>query len=813
MQETVNTAQMRGILFLTFSVCAYTCFAQALVVRDAVDLHPVEGAVIRTLNGGGSCLSDARGRCLLSGVGSSDTLVISHVSYAMRTMVARDAWDAGGEVHLLPRAVPLAEFVVSANRFREPTQDLAERVDVVDARDIAFLDQPTTGDLLQNSGTVFVQKSQMGGGSPVIRGFEASRILLVVDGVRMNNAIYRAGHLQDIMTVDQQTVDRIEVISGPASVVYGSDALGGVIHMITRAAPFLDSAGTRIGGSALVRHATANNERTVHVDLSISRKRFSSFTSITANRFGDLRQGRVRQADQPRFGERAFYVERSDGLDRVVVNADPDVQVGTAYDQLDVMEKLRWRTGASTVHQINLQLSTSSDVPRYDRLSEAAIAADGSIVPAHAEWYYGPQRRFLAAYGLELGRSRWSDQARITPSFQHVVQSRHNRGWGSSRLGHRVEEVDVWGFNAEFEKRLARHEVRYGLEGYHNAVSSKAERTDINTGAVSYLTTRYPNGGSSMSTAAAFVTHTFEAGKRWILSDGLRFNHVGLDATFADENDFQFLNGRLRQRHDAFNWRLAAVYSPDTTWRLTALLNTGFRAPNVDDLAKVFDSAPGRVVVPNPALRPERTLNAEIGVNKVMGGRHSIQLTAFHTWFSDALVVRPFQQNGRDSLLYDEVMSQVTALTNAGKAFITGANATMTVTLRDRLSWSNAITYTYGRVVNGDDQAPLDHIPPLYGRSGLEWLLARAKVEAYVLYNGWKRVRDYSDSGEDNLHYATPAGMPAWITYNVRGSCTLSTWLALQLAVENIADRNYRTFASGVSAPGRNVQVSARVTF
>lgn len=801
-------------LFVFSAWCwAALAAAQVLVVRDAVDLHPVEGAVIRTVNASSSCSSDVRGHCALQHVAASDTLVISHVSYATRTMVARDAWDAGGEVHLLPRAVPLAEFVVSANRFREPTQDLAERVEVVDARDIAFLDQPTTGDLLQNSGTVFVQKSQMGGGSPVIRGFEASRILLVVDGVRMNNAIYRAGHLQDIMTVDQQTVERIEVISGPASVVYGSDALGGVIHMITRAAPFLDSAGMHVGGSALLRHATANNERTAHVDLSISRKRFSSFTSITASRFGDLRQGRVRQADQPRFGERAFYVERSDGVDRVVRNADPDVQVGTAYDQLDVMEKLRWRTGGSTTHQINLQLSASSNVPRYDRLSESTIGADGSLVPAHAEWYYGPQRRFLAAYGLELGRSRWSDQARITPSFQHVVQSRHNRAWGSSRLGHRVEAVDVWGINAEFEKRLARHEVRYGLEGYHNTVSSEAERTDINSGTTSYLTTRYPNGGSSMSTAAVFVTHTFEAGKRWILSDGVRYNHVGLDATFADENDFQFLNGRLRQRHDAFNWRLATVYAPDTTWRLTALLNTGFRAPNVDDLAKVFDSAPGRVVVPNPALRPERTLNAEIGMNKVLGGRHSMQLTAFHTWFTDALVVQPFQQNGRDSLLYDEVMSRVTALTNAGKAFITGASATMTVTLRDRLSWSNAITYTYGRVLNGDEQAPLDHIPPLYGRSGVEWLLARAKVEAYVLYNGWKRVRDYSDSGEDNLQYATPAGMPAWITYNVRGSWTLSTWLSVQLAVENIADRNYRTFASGVSAPGRNLQVSARVTF
>jgi hemoglobin/transferrin/lactoferrin receptor protein len=206
-------------------------------------------------------------------------------------------------------------------------------------------------------------------------------------------------------------------------------------------------------------------------------------------------------------------------------------------------------------------------------------------------------------------------------------------------------------------------------------------------------------------------------------------------------------------------------------------------------------------------------LNAEIGVNKVMGGRHSIQLTAFHTWFSDALVVRPFQQNGRDSLLYDDVMSAVTALTNAGEALITGVNAAITVSLKDRLSWSNSITYTYGRVITDDGQVPLDHIPPLYGRSAVELFVKRAKLEAYVLFNGWKRLRDYSDSGEDNLQYATPAGMPAWITYNVRGSWSLAPWVSLQLAVENIADRNYRTFASGVSAPGRNVQMSARFTF
>ncbi|NJN34367.1 MAG: TonB-dependent receptor plug domain-containing protein [Saprospiraceae bacterium] len=67
-----------------------------------------------------------------------------------------------------------------------------------------------------------------------MRGFEASRVLLVVDGVRMNNLIYRSGHLQNAITVDQNMLDRVEVLFGTASTVYGSDALGGVVHFFTK---------------------------------------------------------------------------------------------------------------------------------------------------------------------------------------------------------------------------------------------------------------------------------------------------------------------------------------------------------------------------------------------------------------------------------------------------------------------------------------------------------------------------------------------------------------------------------------------------
>jgi hemoglobin/transferrin/lactoferrin receptor protein len=477
------------------------------------------------------------------------------------------------------------------------------------------------------------------------------------------------------------------------------------------------------------------------------------------------------------------------------------------------VEKIQLRTGLRTVHQLNIQYSTSSNVPRYDRLSEYSYDARGNIVPEHAEWYYGPQERLLVAYTLELEERPWFDQARITPSMQRITQSRHDRSWGSTLLRKRTEQVNVQGLNAEFEKRVGGHELRYGLEAYGNEVHSTAERQDINSGAVSYLNTRYPDGGSSMATAGVFATHTYEAGERWVLSDGLRFNYVGLNATFANDNAYPFLNGDIQQRNTAVNWRLAAVYQPDSTWRFTALGNTGFRAPNVDDLAKVFDSTPGTVIVPNPDLRPERTLNAELGLRKTLNGRHSAELNAFYTWYTDALVVAPYTVNGQDSILYDGELGQVNAMSNAGKAFITGASASLRIALGQRLNSTSSCTYTYGRVLTDSTTTPLDHIPPVFGKSGLELQLKRFRGEAYVLFNGWKRIADYSDSGEDNQRYATADGMPAWWTLGIRGSFAINAHFLVQAGVENLADRNYRTFASGVSAPGRNVQLSLRATF
>ncbi len=162
-------------------------------------------------------------------------------------------------------ATVMDPVVLSAWRSGEKQSRIAQQSFVMNQRDIRFVSQPTAAELLQNTGQVFIQKSQLGGGSPILRGFEANKVQLVVDGIRMNNAIYRAGHVQDVITLDQNMLSRMEVLFGPSSVMYGSDALGGVMHFYTVNPEFAASAKAfKVKAGAMTRYSTAMQEQSAN---------------------------------------------------------------------------------------------------------------------------------------------------------------------------------------------------------------------------------------------------------------------------------------------------------------------------------------------------------------------------------------------------------------------------------------------------------------------------------------------------------------------------------------------------------------------
>jgi hemoglobin/transferrin/lactoferrin receptor protein len=707
----------------------------------------------------------------------------------------------------------LDEVIIYSGKFAEQQKNIVQKIDVISAQRIAQLNAQNTGDLLMNTGNVFVQKSQQGGSSPVIRGFEASRVLLVIDGIRMNNAIYRAGHLQNVITVDQNMLERVEVLYGPASTLYGSDALGGVVHLRTKQPTLSFTGRTAVNGTGFVRYSSANNEKTAHVDANIGGRKWAWLQAYNFSDFGDMKMGDRNPKDYPNFGRRTQYVGNINGNDTILTNSDDRVQKFSGYHQWDVTQKLLFQPGTNVSHSLNLQLSNTNNVPRYDRLQDVR---NGTL--RYAEWYYGPQLRTLAAYELNVKPANLFTEFRTNVHYQHIEESRHQREYKRyDRLDNRYEALDVWGFTVDGRKLWTRHELTVGVDGQLNKVQSTANRKNIKTGATVPLDTRYPDGDNNMNNFGVYAQHLMKlAGEKLIINDGVRLQFVNLQSTINNNSFFNFPFTSIEQNNTALTGNLGLVYMPVPYTRITAGLSTGFRTPNIDDLARIFESntASRQLVVPNRDIKPEYTYNVDAGISQSFGGQLQVEVNGYYTLFRNAISLAPFQLNGQDSVLYNGVRSKVFANQNVSKAFLYGGHAAVSYTFAKAFKVLSTLNYSYGRLQSpGKTEVPLDHIPPVYGKTSLLYQHPRVQAELYALYNGWKKLKDYNPSGEDNAQYATADGTPSWYTINVKTSITVTQQLQLQLGVENLLDRNYRHFASGFSAPGRNFIVALRGRF
>lgn len=801
---------MKGILFfLALYFTSTPVFSQELSITNQ-QLQPIEKVLLQSVNSTKAlAFTNEKGLLEISGMNQEEIYVFTHPNYLNYTCTFDQLKAQKFHIQLQENTNSLDEIVVSASKFEEKKKDVAQKIQVIRSSELQNMNQTSTADVLANSGNILVQKSQLGGGSPIIRGFETNKVLIVVDGIRMNNAIYRGGHLQNVITLDNAIMERVEIVYGPGSVVYGSDALGGVMYFATKNPILSTNNKPLVKANAYTRYFSAANGYSGHADISVGGKRFGSLTSLTYSNFGDLRQGANREAFVGNFGSRPWYVEHINGMDSMMVNADTNVQVGSGYSQYDLLQKFLFQQNNHLKHTINLQFSNSSKIDRYDRLVQIAAGK-----PRFGEWYYGPQKRLLTSYSLEETKSTpVYDHLRMIVGYQQIEESRIDRRYQKVDQNNRIERLDILTFNLDLEKKKGKHEIRYGAEAWYNKVNSTAFSKNIQTGIQSPLDTRYASGGASMYSMAVYATHTMEINDQLILNDGLRFSNVGLAAKFTDTTFFNFPFKDAKQNNSALNGNLGIIYMPTTDCRVTALVSTGFRAPNVDDLSKVFESTAGSLVVPNTELKPEYTYNGELGLSNRFGNWLTLGAIGYYTLYRNALTTQDFMFNGQDSILYEGTMSKVIATTNARKAYLYGLELNLQAQVNTHVSMYATYNYTYARIVTDSTAIPLDHIPPAFGKMGVQLKNKKLGADLFVNYSAWKRIVDYNPSGEDNQAYALAEGMPSWYTVNLRVSYQFNKYVGVQVACENILDRNYRVFASNISAPGRNFILTLRGSF
>jgi hemoglobin/transferrin/lactoferrin receptor protein len=795
---------------LPFILISFHVFAQRVTLLDYENGNPIEFARILSKTPEAIALTNIDGQADISNMIGSDSIVIRAMAYSELVTSYELIAKQGFVIYLKPLSLITPPTYVNAPRVDVVNRDVAARVSVFTAEEIALVNPQTTADLLHATGEVFIQKSQQGGGSPMIRGFSTNRLMIVVDGVRMNNAIFRGGNIQNIISIDPFNIDAAGVIFGPGAVAFGSDALGGVMNFQTITPEFSLNGKTKVHGSAATRFSSANNELATHFDVSVGWDKWAMLTSVSYNQFGDLRMGKYGSNDYLR----PFYVQRINNSDAMITNPNPELQMNSGFNQVGVLQKVRWKPNERWEVLYTLIFNETSDFHRYDRLLETT--SNGN--PRFAEWLYGPQHWSMNSLTFSNNaRRKWYDRAVMRVAHQKFEESRINRRFNNNNQSRGQEIVHVLSANVDFYKNLGtKHRIDYGTELLFNNVTSNASRLNIITGEETSISPRYPQ--AFWASAAVFLMHQWKMGKKIELHSGIRLSQIYADAQFDTTLiALPFTSAQINTM--ALNGSVGLRYNVRENLLIQSNFSTGFRAPNIDDIGKVFDSEPGKVVVPNANLKSEYAYNIDFGITHNIKKKFNWNVNVFGTYLNNALVRRDFSLNGVDSIVYEGEMSRVQAIQNAAFAYVYGVQLGIDYEIYPTLFFKARLNYQYGEEeMDNGERSRMRHAAPLFGLVSLVYEEKKFRFEFYVMHNGAISASDLpiTEQAKPVLYAKDVNGLPyapAWTTVNMRMSYEISDAFRIQCSLENMTNQRYRSYSSGLTAAGRNFIISGQWRF
>lgn len=791
---------MRTLYFITLITINLAINAQIQIVNN--NLEHISGVLLiqsSKIIG----ISDQYGKINIDTSSKElDNLFLSHKNYYQKELTT-EILKRNTTIILTKKINTFDPIVVSGGRNIRYKNDIALLSQRIDKKKIELFLPQTSADLLNVDNNIYIQKSQQGGGSPIIRGFATNRILLVVDGVRMNTAIFRSGNVQNVISIDPYTVESTDLIFGPSSQFYGSDAIGGVLNFTTINPKFSEE-GVTLKTKNNFRFSSANNENTYHTQFQLSGRKIASITSFTYSKFGDLRIGKK---GNEVYG-RPDYISTENQLDTIIPNTDESIQINSGYSQKNFLHKISFKPNSNLRVNYNFHYSESSNIPRYDRL----IERDESNKLYHAEWYYGPQTWMMNNLALKYTKKHvLFDRIKSTIAHQKFVESRNTRAIHSSNLKQREEQVNAWSLNTDFIKHInTKTQINYGLEYVTNLIQSSGNQININSNLLQPITSRYPDQ-STWKTGGIY----FNVIQRWnnhaITEGGLRYNIVGMNGQFDTS-----LTSYPISNFNIINQAITGSISQLIKRRfgsISFILSTAFRSPNIDDIGKTFDSNPGFVTIPNPNLKPEYAYHAEANLDYNIFKNVKVQNSIFYTYLDQSISLSNTTLKGQDSILYDNSFSQVQMLANEQFASVLGNQITLKYTPNESISLKTTYTFLASESSSGN---AIRHITPNFGGTTLMLNYKKFDMSIYSIYNQRFNNSQFSNSEKNKTQFYLRdkfglAYSPAWYTFNFKFGYYLNTKTKLNFGIENVTDKRYRPYSSRLTAPGRNIILAMQV--
>ena len=788
--------------FYFFLLWTITGFSQNLTIIDENNKPVIGASIFSDLSNYET--TDKNGNVSLDKFSRSDTLTIKQYGFKEEKLPKSKLKDT---LILSYDNELLDEVVISASKFSQKFREVPKKVTQINRSMIEFTNPMTSADLLERGGYVYIQKSQLGGGSPMIRGLSTNRLVLSVDGVRLNNAIFRSGNIHNVISISPMNIENTEVIMGSASVLYGSDAIGGVMNFYTKKAKLSNDSNPNIQININSRYSSASNEKMYHIDFNYGLEKIAFLSSFSKSDFDDLTMGIHGPSDYLRPN---YVTQNSAGDDILVTNSKPRVQRNTGYSQTNFMQKVLYEPNEDLSIDIGIHFSKTGNIPRYDRL----IRTNENEGLYYSEWYYGPQEWLLINSQLTFipKETKFYDELKFGSSFQRFSESRNSRRFSDSFLKSREEELDIFSLNLDFFKKISENSnITYGLEMIENKVGSFAKSINISDLSETPISTRYPDN-SSLNSLGLYINYKTKIIEDVFFQSGVRYSSTVLKSDLSQNNiyyDFMYENTTLENGAFVGGIGLSWVRNIYNNWKFN--INTAFRSPNIDDLAKVFDSEPGSVVVPNPDLKPERSFGLEFGGYFRTKNNIELDFSSYVTYLYNSFIRDDYTlSNGVSEIIYDGELSQIQALQNSSKSFIYGMEFGINMFLNKNFRIKSQHNLIAGYEL--DDLPfgmPVRHIPPNYGNFHLIYNNGDFTIDTYLNYNSKISFNNLAESERAKPYmYALDENgnpySPSWMTFNVRSKYSFSKMLNINFTVENITNKLYRPYSSGISAPGLN---------
>ena len=753
---------MKIPLLLIFITVSQLCAAQNLsgIVRDQRTNLPLSGVSVRLLPTTRGTMTNGRGHFAIHSLPTGKYIVqISSVGYGSvdDLLTVGNQADVHRDIRLQPTAVQLNQQTVTTTQ-RTETADFVrpEMTTVLTTRDLRQRSPRSVPEALFGATGVFLQKTNHGGGSPFVRGLTGQQTLLLIDGIRLNNATLRSGPNQYLNTIDPQSVSQIEVLRSSGSVAYGSDAIGGVVNVLTKTPQFSDQ--TSFTGGLFTRAMTQNMEYSSRAEAGFSSANVAVVGALAYRKFGDLVAGR--------------------GLGR---------ETPTGYDQRSGDVKARLRLSDRYVATVAYQNLRQDSVPVYHRVR----------LENYRYYQFNPQRRQLGYVRLEgLYNRQFLKSVQLTASWQRQTEGRQSQRNGSPTVVYERDETTTTGLTLLTTAEPTQYwRMQNGVELYRDRVGSNRQDVNTQTGVATLKRGLYPDV-ATMSSLALFSLHTLMLNKLTVTAGG-RYNAFQIATPEVALGKAS--PGRAAIRPSALVGNVGASFALVPTVRIVASVQSAFRAPNVDDLG-TLGIVDFRYEVPNANLRPERSLSKEAGV-KVRTKRLSATLLAYHNRLS-GFISRV--RSGRDSIQgYPVYLKQ-----NSAESFIRGLEGEVEYEVMPNwLAYAGA-TYTYGQNVTANE--PFRRIPPLNGRIGLTYQPAKSWwVRAELLMAGAQTRLATGDQDDNRIR---KGGTPAWQLINLNGGYRWK-FVTVSAELQNLTNEAYRTHGSGVDGVGRSAWLSVLLSW